>query len=252
MFKASGFFHPGTFQQYLTASAKCVTPIPEGIDPAGAAPLMCAGVSVYAGLKRAHTKAGDWVLVSGGGGGLGHLAIQYAKAMGARVIAMDVRSKEDFCKEVGAGFFIDFTKFGADEDITAEVKRIVPGGVKIVLCCVGSRRAYLQAQKFLGPRGALVCLGIPVIPVGEPTALFELGPLVMNELNIIGRRICILLSKHEYELIKFAGMKSGSRQEAKECLDIAASGLVKTRYQLRSMDSLTQVSKRNYWIRLSC
>jgi alcohol dehydrogenase, propanol-preferring len=192
--KVSGFFHPGTFQQYLTASAKCVTPIPEGIDLAGAAPLMCAGVSVYAGLKRAHTKAGDWVLVSGGGGGLGHLAIQYAKAMGARVIAMDVSSKEAFCKEVGADFFIDFTKFGTDEDIIAEVKGIVPGGVKVVLCCVGSKRAYLQAQTFLGPRGTLVCLGIPVIPAGESTALFELGPLVLNELNIIGRRIYTLLS----------------------------------------------------------
>ena len=190
--KVSGFYHPGTFQQYLITSAKCATPIPEGIDLAGAAPLMCAGITVYAGLKRAHTKAGDWVLVMGAGGGLGHLAIQYAKAMGGSVIAMDIGSKEAFCKELGASFFIDFTKFATNEDLTIEVKRLVPGGVKVVLCCVGSKRAYEQAPGLLGPRGTLVCLGIPVHDgkPGERVPLFDLSSIVSNELNVIGKHGC--------------------------------------------------------------
>jgi alcohol dehydrogenase, propanol-preferring len=187
--KISGFYHPGTFQQYLVTSAKCIASIPDSIDPAGAAPLMCAGVSVYAGLKRAHTKAGDWVLIMGAGGGLGHLAVQYAKALGAGVVAVDAGSKEAFCKELGADFFVDFTKFGTDEEVTVEVKRLVPGGVKVALCCAASRRAYEQAVTFLGPRGTLVCLGIPEIKAGEPTALFGLGDVILNESNIIGRRI---------------------------------------------------------------
>ena len=190
--KVSGFYYPGTFQQYLITSAKCATPIPEGIDLAGAAPLMCAGTTVYAGLKRAHTKAGDWVLVTGAGGGLGHLAIQYAKAMGASVIAVDIGSKHTFCKDLGADFFIDFTRFATNEDITAEVKRLVPGGVKIVLCCAGSKRAYEQAPAFLGPRGTLVCVGIPVHEgkPGERVPLFDLSSIVANELNIIGKYPC--------------------------------------------------------------
>ncbi len=76
---------------------------------------------MYADLKRASTKIGDWVLVSGGGGGLGHLAIQYAKAMGARVIAGDSRAKERFCKDLGADIFIDFMKFSNGEELIAEV-----------------------------------------------------------------------------------------------------------------------------------
>lgn len=184
--KISGTFHPGTFQQYLLASAVCATPIPEGIDLAGAAPLMCAGASVYAGLKRAQTKLGDWVLIMGAGGGLGHLAIQYAKAMGAGVVAMDIGSKEEFCKELGADIFVDFTKFGKDEEVAEEVKRLVPGGMNVVLCCASSKRAYLQAPMFLGARGKLVCLGIPE-RARERTALFELGPIILNELTVIGK-----------------------------------------------------------------
>ena len=190
--KVSGFYHPGTFQQYLTTSAKCATPIPEGIDLAGAAPLMCAGTTVYAGLKRAHTKTGDWVLVMGAGGGLGHLAIQYAKAMGGSVIAMDIGSKEDFCKELGADLFVDFTRFLTNEDITTEVKKLVPGGVKVLLCCAGSKRAYEQAPGFLGPRGTLVCIGVPVHE-GNPrerVPLFDLSSILSNELNIIGKHTC--------------------------------------------------------------
>jgi propanol-preferring alcohol dehydrogenase len=192
--KVSGFYHPGTFQQYLITSAVCATPIPEGIDLAGAAPLMCAGTTVYASLKRAHTKAGDWVLITGAGGGLGHLAIQYTKAMGGSVIAMDIGSKEAFCKELGADYFIDFKKFGTNEEVIAHVKTLVPGGVRVVLCCAGSNKAYEQAPGFLAPRGTLVCVGIPVHEgkPGERVPLFDLSSIVANELNIIGKCACVL------------------------------------------------------------
>jgi len=147
---------------------------------------MCAGVAVYAGLTRAHTRVGDWVLVSGAGGGLGHLGIQYAKAIGARVIAMDVGSKENFCRGLGADHFVDFEKSGTDEEMSKEVNRLVPGGVKVVLCCAGRKRAYSHAVTFLGARGTLVCFGVPERQVGE-RMLFDLEPVLLNELNIIGK-----------------------------------------------------------------
>lgn len=75
--KLSGYMYPGTFQQYVVSPANYVTPFPSDFpDLASAAPLMCGGVSVYAALKRAQVKQGDWVAISGAGGGLGHLAVQ--------------------------------------------------------------------------------------------------------------------------------------------------------------------------------
>jgi propanol-preferring alcohol dehydrogenase len=159
--KISGYFTPGTFQQYVVSSATYVTPIPDGIDLAEAAPLMCAGITVYTALKRAGTRFGDWVLISGAGGGLGHLAIQYAKAIGARVIALDHGSKKAFCEELGADAFVDFTKFSKDEELKEEVWKIAKNGVKTVLCCASNNRAYEQALNFLGFRGTLVCVGVP-------------------------------------------------------------------------------------------
>jgi propanol-preferring alcohol dehydrogenase len=180
---------PGTFQQYCISSAQYVTPIPEGIDLAGAAPLMCGGITVYTALKRAGSKFGDWVLVSGAGGGLGHLAIQYAKAIGSRVIGMDVGEKEKFCKDLGADVFINFMNFKKDEDLTAEVKKYAPSGVKTVLACSSSNRAYDQAMSFLGFRGTLICIGVPdgdVMPIGGAIV----APMIGLELNIFGEFPC--------------------------------------------------------------
>jgi len=99
---------------------------------------------------------------------------------------MDVGSKENFCRGLGADHFIDFEKSGTDEEMS-EVNRLVPGGVKVVLCCAGSKRAYSQAVTFLGVRGTLVCLGVPERQVGERMSLFDLEPVLLDELNIIGK-----------------------------------------------------------------
>lgn len=162
---------------------------------------MCGGVTVYTALKRSNTKFNDWVLVSGAGGGLGHLGIQYAKAMGARVIALDAPSKESFCKSLGADHFLDFTKFSSDEALTEEVLKLSgksevnPGGVNTVLLCSSSNKAYAQAMNFLGFRGTLVVLGVPE---HEPVAIAGASPFVMinNELNVIGVLVCLLILQH--------------------------------------------------------
>lgn len=71
--KISGYYTPGTFQQYTLAPASYVTPIPESLDSAAAAPMLCAGVTVYSALRKSNAKAGDWVVLLGAGGGLGTL-----------------------------------------------------------------------------------------------------------------------------------------------------------------------------------
>lgn len=220
--KISGYYTPGTFQQYLISWAKYVTPIPAEItDLASAAPLMCAGVTLYTALKRGGVKHNDWVVISGGGGGLGHLGIQYARAMGAKVLAIDAANKEDFCRGLGAQVYLDFRKYPSSEEMAKAIQEATGGGARLALMCVSSQSAYDEAIAWLGFRGKLVILGVPE---GEarPIAGAVAGLMIGNEISIIA-------------------IKTGNRLEAKEALDIVAAGHVTPHYELRPMDQLTQI-----------
>lgn len=151
---------------------------------------MCGGVSVYTALKRAGVKQGDWVVVSGAGGGLGHLAVQYARVMGARVLGVDdgraAAGKEELVRGLGAEAFVDFTAFqGDDEALAARVKEITGGGAQIVLMCAASAKAYTSGLLWLGFRGRLCCLGIPE-PDAEPALHAVVLAMINLELTIFG------------------------------------------------------------------
>ena len=88
--KNSGYSVNGSFAQYALAQANYAGRIPQGLSFVDAAPILCAGVTTYKGLKETNTRPGEWVVISGAGGGLGHVAIQYAKAMGLHVAAVDL------------------------------------------------------------------------------------------------------------------------------------------------------------------
>lgn len=119
--KISGYYYPGTFQQYAIGPANYVTPIPEGLDSAAAAPLLCAGVTVYAALRKSGAQSGQWVVIVGAGGGLGHLGVQVgSRGMAYRVIGIDHGSKEKLVMDCGAEAFLDITKFSSDEAIADE------------------------------------------------------------------------------------------------------------------------------------
>ena len=184
--KVSGYFTPGTFQQYVISSARYVIPIPDGIEPSTAAPLMCGGLSVYTALKRAGLCPGGSVVVCGAGGGLGHLAIQYAKAMSGYVIALDRGSKKQFCLDLGADVFLDFAAFDTPKGLEEEIKRVTNGGASIALMCTSSNAAYSQAMSWLGFRGTLACLGIPE---KEGCLVPRVIDMVGNELRIIGKPV---------------------------------------------------------------
>lgn len=178
--------HPGTFQQYCTSPVNYVTPVPADFpDLASAAPLMCGGMSVYAALKRAQIKQGDWVAVSGAGGGLGHLAVQYARVMGARVLGVDAGMKEALVKELGVEEFLDFTAFGSDEELASKVKEVTGGGVQIALVCAANANAYAQGLLWLGFRGKLCVLGVPAT-AQEPALRAHVGNMVLMEQSILG------------------------------------------------------------------
>lgn len=219
--KISGYYTPGTFQQYALSPADYATPIPEGLSSADAAPMLCAGVTVYAALSRSKALPGQWVVISGVGG-LGHIACQLAsRGMGLRVIAIDHGSKEALAMDSGAEHFIDFTKLDKD-GITGQVKALTGGmGAHAAIVCTAANAAYAQALQLLRFNGTLVCVGIPegdFIAIGGAAP----GPIVSKHLTITGVAV-------------------GNRSEALRTLEFAERGIIKAHYELKKMDQLTEV-----------
>eukprot|EP01035_Chromulina_nebulosa_P022769 gene22769-29480_t len=104
----TGFNVDGCLREYAVADGKYAIKLPPDLAFEQAAPLMCAGVTSYKGIKETETKAGNFLCIVGAAGGLGHLAVQYGKAMGLRVIAVDLgQDRIDYCKSLGAEFGID-------------------------------------------------------------------------------------------------------------------------------------------------
>ncbi|KAL4996045.1 alcohol dehydrogenase 2 [Aspergillus recurvatus] len=227
--KVSGYYTPGTFQQYVLGPAQYVTPIPDGLSSAEAAPLLCAGVTVYASLKRSRAQPGQWIVISGAGGGLGHLAVQIAaKGMGLRVIGVDHGSKEELVKASGAEHFVDVTKFPTDDNfeaISSHVKSLTTKGLgaHAVVVCTASNIAYAQSLLFLRYNGTMVCVGVPE---HEPQAIGSAFP-------------GLFIQKH----VHITGSAVGNRTEAIETMEFAARGVIKVHFREEKMEALTEVFK---------
>merc|ERR1711939_1185531 len=228
--KISGYYTPGTFQQYALAPAHYVTPIPDGLASDVAAPMLCGGVTVYSALKKSGAQPGDWVVIPGGGGGLGHLALQIgARGMGFRMIGIDMGEKERLAKDCGAEVFIDLGKYSRDEDGTkklAEDVKAATGGVgaAAVVVCTASNAAYAPGLSFLKFRGTLVCVGVPE-GKAVPIATADPATMLVSELRIVGSAV-------------------GNRKDAIDTLDMAARGIVKTHFETQPMNKLTEVFER--------
>ncbi len=121
------------------------------------APILCAGVTTYKGIKETEARPGEWIAISGPGG-LGHVAVQYAKAMGLNVVGLDVNeAKLSLARLVGA----DATVNALDSDAAAQVIEITKGGAHGVLVAAVSVSAFSQAIQVLRPRGTVVLVGLP-------------------------------------------------------------------------------------------
>ena len=206
--KISGYYTPGTFQQYALAPAHYVTPIPDGLPSDMAAPMLCGGVTVYSALLKSGAKPGDWVVIPGAGGGLGHLALQIgSRGMGFRMIGIDMGEKEQLAKDCGAEVFINLANYSRDEEgtnkLVADVKAATGGvGAAAVVVCTASNAAYAQGLSFLKFRGTLVCVGVPE---GAPVPIATANPaaLLVQELRIVGSAV-------------------GNRKDAIETLELAS------------------------------
>ena len=222
----SGYYSPGTFQQYALGPANYVTPIPDGVESAAAAPMLCAGVTVYSALKRSNARPGQWVIISGAGGGLGHIAVQLAsKGMGLRVIGIDHGSKEELVKASGAEHFVDITQFPKDdkgEALKQHVRSLADGlGAHAAVVCTAANAAYAQALPMLRFNGTLVCVGIPEHEP-QPIATAFPSSFVNQHYTVTGSAV-------------------GNRTEAIETMKFAARGIIKAHYRTEKMDKLTSV-----------
>lgn len=145
----SGYSVDGSFGQYMLVDSRYCPLIPDGVDLAAAAPVLCAGVTVYKGLKVTDTKPGEWVLVSGIGG-LGHIAVQYAVAMGLRVAAIDIEdSKLELARKHGAEVTVNAQ---TSDDPVAELTEAT-GGVHGALVTAVNAHAFPQAVGCAAARG---------------------------------------------------------------------------------------------------
>ncbi|KAF8684575.1 Alcohol dehydrogenase GroES-like domain [Rhizoctonia solani] len=212
----TGFGFDGTFQQYAVSYAAHVTPIPESVPLHLAAPILCAGLTVYKAIKEANTSPGDIVVIPGAGGGLGHLAIQYAvNGFGLRVIAVDTGDhKKELCLKLGAETFIDFKE---TDNIVEDVIRAADGaGVHAAIVTSGLTAVYSQSLQYLRRGGTLVAVGVS-------------GKIEIDMASTIPRNI------------KIKTVYVGNREEARQALDMLARGRIQTTCRVEPLSKLPQV-----------
>ena len=201
---------PGTFQQYIVAHVKYVVEIPDELDPQLAAPLLCAGLTMYSAIKKTNLKEGDWLALPGAGGGLGHLGLQLAKKKGFKVIAIDSGvEKRELCMRLGATEFLDYKT----DAVREAVMKLTSGyGTHAVVCTASSLEGYRQALGLIRNRGTLVCIGLTE----------ELLPISPFEMVIRGLRI--------------VGSSVGTSDEMEELLQLALAGNVVASVEVLDFD----------------
>jgi len=216
--QCSGYTVDGSFQQFAVSYTSQLTKIPDGLPLDDAAPILCAGVTVYKAIKEANVRPGEWLVIPGAGGGLGHLALQYAAFMGIRTIAIDTGDeKKKLCEKLGAAKFLDFK---AEKDMVKAVQASVPDGLGphgAVVAASGAA-AYEQAMEYIRPHGTCVMVGLP------PDCAVQV-PVFWT----------VFQSK------RLVGSYVGNRQDAHESLQIAAAGKVKCLYKTLPLADLPKV-----------
>jgi propanol-preferring alcohol dehydrogenase len=211
----TGYTVDGSYAEFVAADANYVGLLPDGLDWGPAAPVLCAGVTVYKGLKETEAKPGQWVAISGIGG-LGHMAVQYAKAMGLHVVAVDVsEEKLALARSLGA----DVTLNAAEVDVVSEIQTQM-GGVHGALVTAVSNAAFAQAVGMLRRGGFLSLVGLP--PGDFPLPIFE---VVLKRITVRGSIV-------------------GTRNDLREALAFAGEGKVASHFSWDSLDNINAIFDR--------
>lgn len=209
--KITGLTADGGYAEYLVAPADALAAVPDALTFAEAAPLMCAGVTTFNGLRHSGGRPGDLVAVLGLGG-LGHLGVQFAAKMGFETVAIARGAeKESFARELGAHHYIDSTS----TDVAAELKRL--GGASVVLATATDAHATSATIPGLRARGQLVVLGVPHEPL--PVSA---GILVGGSRSIAGHASGT--AKDSEDTLRFAAMTGVRPMIETYPLDQAAEG----------------------------
>lgn len=212
----TGYSVDGGFAEYVIATADYVGRLPARPDFFALAPILCAGVTTYKGLKETEARPGEWVVISGIGG-LGHVAVQYAKAMGLNVVAVDVSdAKLALARDLGA----DATVNACQGDVIEAVRKITGGGAHGIVVTAPSRPAFAQAIGMVRRKGTVSLIGLPA---GDfPTPIFD---VVLKRITIRGSIV-------------------GTRHDLEEALAFAAEGKVHTRFTTEPLENINDVFRR--------
>jgi D-arabinose 1-dehydrogenase-like Zn-dependent alcohol dehydrogenase len=194
----TGISHDGGYQEFMLAPADAVAMVPDGMPFAEAAPLLCAGVTTYNSLRNSPARPGDLVAVQGLGG-LGHLGVQFARAMGFRVAAVSGGSgKEKFARDLGAHVYIDSRAGDPGEALQKH------GGASVILATAPDGPAISKLVPGLGRNGCLVIVGA------------AMEPIQVNAVDLISARR------------RLQGWPSGSAQDSTDTMAFAALHGIKT------------------------
>ena len=210
----TGYSVNGGFAEYILADPEYVGKIPDNLGFEEVAPILCAGVTVYKGLKETEVKPGQHVVISGIGG-LGHLAIQYAIAMGMIVIAVDIdNAKLELAKSLGASITIN----AKNED---PIKKLAPlGGAEGVLITAVGTSSFSQGFGMLARKGTMSLVGLP--PGDFPLPIFD---TVLSRKTIRGSIV-------------------GTRLDLEEALQFAADGKVKSHYSMDKLENINAIFEK--------
>jgi len=206
-----GYYVDGTHAEYTTAPAAYVEKVPGSISPAEVAPLACAGVATYKAVKVARVRAGDLVAIFGVGG-LGHLAIQYARISGATVVAVTTRpEKVQMARELGAEYAIN----SEVTDAVRDIKQL--GGADAAIVTTVSPKAFHQAHRSLRRGGVIEILALPAANIFE---------LPIYETVLEGKKV--------------EGSPVGTRLDLRETLELHVMGKTRMIYETRALDQVNE------------
>jgi propanol-preferring alcohol dehydrogenase len=208
--KITGVTIDGGYAEFLKAPASHALKIPDSLSSVQAAPLFCAGVTVYRALKRSGILPGQFLAVFGIGG-LGHLAVQFGQALGAEVVAIDIcEEKLALARSLGVSATID----ASTNNVIKELRN--RGGVHVSLVTTAARASYETAFHCLRPMGTLLVVGLPADPICFPAILMAAGEIRIQASTV------------------------GTREDLREVLAMAAAGNVRCQVAARPLTAVNE------------
>jgi propanol-preferring alcohol dehydrogenase len=209
--KITGVTVDGGYAEFMTAPASHVIRIPDGVSAADAAPFFCAGVTVYRALQKGRVAANQRLAIFGVGG-LGHLAVQMGRSLGAEVIAVDIsEEKLALAKSLGAASTVNATAKDAIHQLRQQ------GGAHVVLVTSASKAAYDMGFYAVRPAGTLLVVGLPAEDICFPSILMAAG-----EIHIQASAV-------------------GTREDIRNVLALAAAGKVRCHVAARPLADANHV-----------